>query len=122
MMEAYQKPQVHMIPREQKFAEKLHAYTLPRNSANSRVKDLVDLALLIEAGGLATDRIQEAVHVTFQRRGTHVLPSVLLPPPPDWRKQFEALAEECTLPKAMDAVFAEVRAYIEAVLSRGGKK
>jgi hypothetical protein len=115
-------PQVRMIPREQQFAEKLHAYTLPRSSANSRVKDLVDLTLLIESGGLATERIQEAVHVTFQRRGTHVLPSVLLPPPPDWRKRFEALAEECRLPKAMEAVFADVRAYIEAVLSRGPKK
>ena len=30
-----------MIAREQQFAEKIHAYTLPRNSANSRVKDLV---------------------------------------------------------------------------------
>ena len=28
-------PQVHMIPREQQFAEKLHAYTLPRSSANT---------------------------------------------------------------------------------------
>jgi hypothetical protein len=115
-------PQVRMIPREQQFAEKLHAYTLPRSSANSRVKDLVDLALLVESGELATQRIQEAVHVTFQRRGTHVLPSVLLPPPPDWRKRFEALAEECRLPRAMDAVFEGVRAYVEAVLTRGPKK
>jgi Nucleotidyl transferase AbiEii toxin, Type IV TA system len=35
---------VLMIAREQQFAEKIHAYTLPRNAANSRVKDLVDLA------------------------------------------------------------------------------
>jgi hypothetical protein len=41
-----------MIAREQQFAEKIHAYTLPRNAANSRVKDLVDLALLIGSGGL----------------------------------------------------------------------
>ena len=34
---------VLMIAREQQFAEKIHAYTLPRNAANSRVKDLVDL-------------------------------------------------------------------------------
>jgi len=43
---------VQVIAREQQFAEKLHAYTLPRNSANSRVKDLVDMALLIGSGGL----------------------------------------------------------------------
>jgi hypothetical protein len=40
------------IAREQQFAEKIHAYTLPRNTANSRVKDLVDLALLIGSGGM----------------------------------------------------------------------
>jgi hypothetical protein len=45
-------PQVRMITREQQFAEKIHAYTLPRNSVNSRVKDLVDLSLLIGSGGL----------------------------------------------------------------------
>jgi hypothetical protein len=38
---------VQMIAREQQFAEKIHAYTLPRSTQNSRVKDLVDLALLI---------------------------------------------------------------------------
>jgi hypothetical protein len=32
------------------FAEKIHACTLPRNSANSRAKDLMDLALLIGSG------------------------------------------------------------------------
>ncbi len=115
-------PRVQTIPREQQFAEKLHAYTLPRSSANSRVKDLVDLALLVNSGELATERIREAVRVTFQRRGTHVLPSPLLPPPSDWRKSFEAFADECRLPRAMDAVFGRVRAYVEAVLTRGPKK
>jgi len=112
-------PRVQMIPREQQFAEKLHADTLPRSSANSRVKDLVDLALLVESGGLVPERIQEAVRLTFQRRATHELPSVLLPPPPDWRTRFEALAEECRLPRAMEAVFDRVRAYVEAVPTRG---
>jgi hypothetical protein len=44
------RPSVRMIPREQQFAEKVHAYTLPRSTPNSRVKDLVDLALLVRAG------------------------------------------------------------------------
>ncbi len=34
-----EKPCVRMISREQQFAEKIHAYTLPRSSPNSRVKD-----------------------------------------------------------------------------------
>jgi hypothetical protein len=40
---------VPAVSREEQFAEKLHAYSLPREGRpNSRVKDLVDLALLIE--------------------------------------------------------------------------
>ena len=40
---------------EEQFAEKLHAYTLPRvGRENTRVKDLVDLVLLIERTKLDT--------------------------------------------------------------------
>jgi hypothetical protein len=35
-----ERSQVRLIAREQQFAEKIHAYTLPRNTPNSRVKDL----------------------------------------------------------------------------------
>jgi len=78
-----QPSRVRMIAREQQFAEKLHAYTLPRNSANSRVKDLVDMTLLIASGGL-----DDALHLTFERRGTHELPTTLVPPPADWQIRF----------------------------------
>jgi hypothetical protein len=44
--------QVQVITCEQQFAEKVHAYTLARTGANSRVKDLVDLASLIKSAGL----------------------------------------------------------------------
>src|ERR1043166_4501571 len=77
--------QVRMIAREQQFAEKIHAYTLPRNAANSRVKDLVDLALLIGSGGLDWPRVLDALRLTFERRGTHDLPAGLVPPSADWR-------------------------------------
>jgi hypothetical protein len=86
--------QVRMIAREQQFAEKIHAYTLPRNAANSRVKDLVDLALLIGAGGLDQRRILDALRLTFERRGTHDLPAGLITPPADWQTPFRALAED----------------------------
>ena len=94
-----------MIACEQQFAEKIHAYTLPRNAANSRVKDLVDLALLIGSGGLDKQRIMDALRLTFERRGTHDLPANLVPPPGDWRVPFHALAEECGLPTDVAEVF-----------------
>jgi hypothetical protein len=113
-----QRPQVRMIPREQQFAEKIHAYTLPRSAANSRVKDLVDLALLIASGGLDTPWILDALRLTFERRGTHDLPAGLVPPPEDWQIPFQALAEECGLPPDVAAVFAGVQEYLEEVLAR----
>jgi Nucleotidyl transferase AbiEii toxin, Type IV TA system len=64
-------PSLYMIPREQQFAEKLHAYTLPRRgAANTRVRDLVDMVLLIQSGTLTNDKVAEAVRVTFERRRT----------------------------------------------------
>ena len=109
---------VRMITREQQFAEKIHAYTLPRNTANSRVKDLVDLALLIGSGGLDKQRILDALRLTFERRGTHDLPADLLSPPADWQIPFQALAEEGGLSTDVAAVFAVVQEFLEQVLPR----
>ena len=110
-----QPSRVRMIAREQQFAEKLHAYTLPRNSANSRVKDLVDMALLIGSGGMDRQRVLDALHLTFERRGTHDLPANLVPPPADWQVPFRALAEECRLPGDLAAVFADVQEFLDEV-------
>jgi hypothetical protein len=111
-------PRVLLIPREQQFAEKIHAYTLPRNTANSRVKDLVDVALLIASGGLDRERILDALRLTFERRETHDLPEGLVPPPAEWQIPFQALAGECGLPTDVAAVFAGVQEYFEEVLTR----
>jgi hypothetical protein len=109
--------QVLMIPREQQFAEKLHAYTLPRGTPNSRVKDLVDLALLSESGGLNTHRILDALQLTFARRATHTIPTELAAPPSEWHLPFQVLAEECGLPPEIATVFARVREFFEEVLA-----
>lgn len=108
-------PQVQTISREQQFAEKLHAYTLSRRTTNSRVKDLVDLALLIEAGGLSPQGTAAAMRVTFERRRTHETPSALPRPPKDWQGRFQALAQECQLEGDMDTVFSRVEEFFERV-------
>jgi hypothetical protein len=110
-----QPSQVRMITREQQVAEKLHAYTLPRSSANSRGKDLVDMALLIKSGGLDRRRVADALHLTFERRATHDLPTSLIPPPKEWRIPFQALAEECRLAGDLAAVFDEVQEFLHKV-------
>ena len=70
------------------MAEKLHAYTLPRNTANSRVKDLVDLLLLIRSGDVSLEKLPEAIRMTFERRKTHAIPTQLASPPESWNTQF----------------------------------
>jgi hypothetical protein len=114
--------QVRMIAREQQLAEKVHAYTLPRTNPNSRVKDLVDLSLLIGSGGLDQQRVLDALRLTFERRATHDLPLELVPPPADWQIPFRALAEGCGLPADIAAVFEGVQRYLREVLPRGKER
>ena len=97
---------------EEQFAEKLHAYTLPRvGRENTRVKDLVDLVLLIQRTKLDTTRLPVAIHETFQRRKTHEIPSSLLPPPASWSAPFVEMAAECGLESEMEKLFGAVEQF-----------
>lgn len=110
-------PIVTMTSREQQFAEKLHAYTLPRSTPNSRVRDLVDLVLLarsnLDAGLFGT-----AIRATFERRGTHPLPGELPPPAENWTAPFDALARQCNLTVDLSRAFGEVSQLL-AQIGRG---
>jgi len=75
------------------------------------VKDLVDMALLVGDGELDRRRTRDALHLTFERRGTHPLPTILDVPPPDWQIPFQALAEECRLSPDIAAAFERVRSF-----------
>lgn len=101
---------------EQHWAEKLHAYSLPREGrTNTRVKDLVDLVLLIERESLSADRVRASVEATFKRRRTHDMPQELLPPPADWNRPFAALAAECQLAHTPETALAAVAAFWRSV-------
>ena len=73
-------PKLAVYPLEDHFAEKLHAYTRPRENP-SRVKDLVDMLLLIELGLGATPLLQAAIRTAFGRYAPHPLPERLPLPP-----------------------------------------
>ena len=105
-------PSVPMIHREQQFAEKLHAYTLPRQGPpNSRARDLVDLTLLIRSGNLDAARLVESLRRTFARRDTHPLPPSLEEPPRAWGAPFAAMATECSLDVSVADAYREVARY-----------
>jgi hypothetical protein len=79
------------------------------------VRDLVDMVLLIKSGALNASVVVEAVRHTFDRRGTHPLPATLQPPPPDWEKPFESLAEECQLDPSLNTAFDELSQFFASV-------
>jgi hypothetical protein len=114
-------PAVAMIAREQQFAEKIHAYTVPRSHPNSRVRDLVDLYLLVESGSLHLGRCAEALRRTFERRATHEVPRELAAPPADWHRPFRAMAEECSMEIECGPAFAEVQRFWSKLLPNIGE-
>lgn len=111
-----------VISVEQQFAEKIHAYTLPREQGyNTRVKDLVDMALLIQSYEMDHERVVAALKQTFARRDTHKLPDTLNNPPQEWNSTFEALAKQSHLEGDIGTVFARVYDFYEsALLTKNG--
>lgn len=111
---------IFVISKEQQFAEKLHAYTLPRTDRlNTRVKDLVDMLLLIREGFMEEALLKENLHRVFQRRNTHSLPSMLPLPPDDWEAKFDLLAKECGMDESLNQAIITVREFYQRI-SRNG--
>jgi hypothetical protein len=100
---------------EQHWAEKFHAYTRPREVTNTRVRDLVDLVLILEHETPVPGRVRSAIDATFRSRGTHPAPDTAPSPPPDWDKPFSVLAAECGLPHTLTAAHLQVDTFWRAV-------
>ena len=103
------------ISQEQQFAEKLHAYTQPRPRQNSRVRDLVDMILLINLEKMDLKKVQKTIRATFNRRKTHLVPSQLDQPPSDWIQPFAGLARDCSLPEDLGIGFDKLKKYYSAL-------
>lgn len=109
-------PKFPTISREQHFAEKVHAYTLPRPSANSRVRDLVDMVLLIDSGPkMDPSLVKKAIDATFMRRKTHPVPESLKAPPEEWRTPYAGLARQCGLSEDITGALRLVDAYFKSI-------
>lgn len=105
-------PKFLAISKEQQFAEKLHAYTLPRpDSPNSRVKDLVDMVLLARMGTLDRSVLRQAIEMTFGVRGTHSMPDSLSEPPDFWNAPFLVFMKECHINITLDDALETVSDY-----------
>ncbi len=111
-------PLIAMISVEQQFAEKLHAYTLPRGDRlNSRVKDLIDMVLLLNMKTTKDEDMFYALQKVFQNRGTHPLPQKLALPPFVWNASFINMATECSLSPNMLENFERVSEFFNHVIN-----
>jgi hypothetical protein len=100
------------IAKEQQFAEKLHAYTLPRfDRQNTRVRDILDLLLLVRSE-MDIGRVRYAIRAIFDCRHTHDTPLVFPLPPDSWTEIFAILAEECGISVSLAGAFAEIEKFI----------
>lgn len=114
-------PTYLVISNEQQFAEKVHAYTLPREHGyNSRIKDLIDMLLLIQLNRMNRDKLLSALKQTFARRKTHELPEILPLPPQEWTMAFQALAVTCGLKNIEESFHVVANFYEEVLLIKSG--
>jgi hypothetical protein len=112
---------IEAVDRRQHFAEKAHAFTRDYGDRpNTRVKDLVDLVLLIESGLTADQAVADAVQHVFAIRATHPVPDVPPDPPPTWAGIYPGLAEGLTqTPPRLDAALHLVRGFWTAARING---
>jgi hypothetical protein len=107
-----------IYPRVVHIAEKLHAYTLPRPTENSRVKDLPDLALLAQIGPLESTAVRTALQATFAFRKTHALPAALPSPPASCASRYAKIARDDELTwQSIDELVMVVRRFLDPVLA-----
>jgi len=91
---------VAILPVEQHFAEKIHAYSYPREKRPfSRIRDLVDLVLIIEQGLPDKRLVMSAIKATFNRRSTHDIPQALELPPDILKDSYAKMAQDCGVEK-----------------------
>jgi nucleotidyltransferase AbiEii toxin of type IV toxin-antitoxin system len=112
---------IEAVDRRQHFAEKLHALTRDYGGRpNTRVKDLVDVVLLIENGLAADAALAEAVRHVSAVRATHDVPKVLPDLPPGWTSEYTELALGLTeAPPRLDVALDLVRGFWAAAYQTG---
>ncbi len=111
---------VQSLPLELQIAEKVHAYTRGYGESgivSTRVKDLLDLALIASACGVSADRLNRALRDTFGRRDRHALPEALPRPPRDWHVPYARMALDVGLVGELDRGYELAARLLDPVLS-----
>ena len=107
-----------VYPMAQQFAEKLHAFTRPRDQENTRVKDLADMIWFIERYAFASAALIDACIATFGRRDEHHWPPEIPSVPDSWTRPYAALRKEMAIaPETPSAARDELCRFLEPVLN-----
>ncbi len=117
--------EVPAIPLAYHMAEKVHAYSRqygPGGRASTRVKDIVDLALIAATSALDYGAVRDALEWTFARRATHALPLSLPAPPAAWAATYKTIAGEIGLETDMSAGHSLAALCLDPVLSGAGDR
>ncbi len=111
--------EVAAVPLEFQIAEKVHAYTrgYGDRTPSTRVKDLVDLALIAAEGMPDAALLHVALDRTFARREGRPVPPALPDPPPDWRVPYARMAREIGLDTDLGAGHAAAARMLDPILS-----
>ncbi len=117
--------EVPTIPLAYHVAEKVHAYSRqygPGGRASTRVKDLVDLALIAATSVLEYGAVHDALEWTFARRSTHALPLSLPAPPAAWAATYKTIAGEIGLETDMLVGHTLAATLLDSVLQGTGHR
>ena len=111
--------EVPALPLADHIAEKLHAYTrdYPGGKPSTRVKDLIDLAIISSLFSMNASRLRKSMESTFTSRATHPLPEEFPLPPSDWRVPYQRMAEEVDLEPDFKVGYELVRAFLDPILA-----
>lgn len=107
-----------VYPIAQQFAEKLHAFTKPRDRQNTRVKDLADMIWFVERYSFASAALIDAGVATFDRRDEHRWPPEIPTVPDSWSRPYGALRKEMGLdPETPAAARDKLVLFLQPVLT-----
>lgn len=111
--------QVPTVGIEQHLAEKLHAYTrvYSHGRTNTRVKDLVDIAVIANTSTINASQLNEAIRTIFDRRGEQSPPHSVPPPPSTWARPWNRLVRDLPASEDMAAGHAIATTLFNPVLA-----
>ena len=102
------------ISKEQHFAEKIHAYTKPREKfENMRFKDLFDMSVLVKSG-LNVEKLHKTMDYVFSFRATHDFEG-LDTPPESWADLYQEISFIHGLNETVDESFEIVDKYVKEI-------